>query len=365
MKIAVAVLPVALATCFGAEDPYDDDDDAAPLFDPVLAAELEATLQDRFGEHDPLGIVAAVQMPDGTRWIGAVGDADLDGTALAGDEAFKVASVSKTFVAALVLEAGLDLDGTIEEHIDHPRAGEITVRMLLNHSAGVPEFSTTPAFQNAGLVEWTDDELLGLVVDAPLQFEPGSGYAYSNTHYVMLSMIVEATAGSPWQGELQTELADRLGLVGTYAPDGTDGWGDVVRGELSGQDLTDSIRPSGIGGAGNVVSTACDLGAWARGLWGGFLLGDETTALLAEDPMPLGPGIGYGLGTLVLEDDTGLQLAHNGALNGYVSWVGYRPEQDVGLAVLANSWLPGNPPNVAYSADIADALWADVLEQSE
>jgi len=360
---ALAVLPVVLANCAACEagNYFGDDDDAAPVFDPALADALDETLQEQLDEFGPPGIVAAVQMPDGTAWLGAVGDADLDGTPLDGTEFFKVASVTKSFVAGLVLATGVDLEATIDPWIAHPRASEIRVRQLLNHTAGVPEFSTTAAYRDAGLREWTDAELIALVEGSPLAFEPGASYGYSNTHFVMLSMIVEAEGGAPWQDQLEVDVLDPLALTETFAPDGADGWGDVVRGVYAGQDLTDSIRPSGIGGAGNVVSTAENLARWGRGLWGGELLGDPA-AELWEGAIEIAPGVSYGLGTLVLEDDSGTQHAHNGALNGYVSWVGYRPEQDVGLAVLANGWLPGNPPGVGYSTDMSDALWAEILE---
>lgn len=363
-QLAFFGLVIALAAgCPTEPDPIDP----GTGFDPELAVALGTALQAQHVLFEPPGITAAVAMPGGAVWVGAVGDADLDDTPLVGPELFKVASVSKSFVAGLVMtlveEGLLTLDDTIDAWIDgHPRAGDITVGQLLNHSAGVPEFSHTLDFQNGASSPWTDGELLALVANADLSFPPGTGYDYSNTHFVMLSMIVEEATSAPWQDELDARVLEPLDLTDTWAPDGTEGWGDVVHGYLSGTDLTDSVHPSGIGAAGNVVANAENLARWARGLWGGGLLSDASTDAVSADPMEIVAGVGYGLGTLVFDDAEGIQLAHNGALNGYVSWIGYRPDLDIGLAVLANAWLPGSPPEVGYSNEMSEALWAEILD---
>jgi D-alanyl-D-alanine carboxypeptidase len=362
----LSALLIGLCGCTTEPDPADPD----TLFDPELAVDLATALQNLHATFEPPGIVAAVAVPGKTVWVGAVGDADLDGTPLVGDEAFKVASVSKSFVAGLVMtlvdEGMLAIDDTIETWIDgHPRADEITVQMLLNHTAGVPEFNITPAFQRAAASRWTDDELLALVAKADLNAPPGLEHAYSNTHFVMLSMIVEEATESPWQDELDTRVLQPLDLADTWAPDDAEGWGDIVHGYLGGQDLTDSIHPSGIGAAGNVLSNAENLARWARGLWGEGLLSSESTEALTADRFDLGTGVGYGLGTLIFDDADGGQHCHNGALNGYVAWVGYRPGLDVGIAVIANAWVGGNPPNFSYSREMSEALWEQVIESAE
>lgn len=336
---------------------------AAPSFPTELAAELNAELETLHATFVAPGIAAAVQLDDGTTWVGVVGDSDLDGTPLQDTARFQLASVSKSFVAGLALALGIDLDATIEPWIDHPRAAEITVRQLLDHSAGVPEYTRTGLFRNGGARAWTDPELVALVADAPLNFEPGTSYGYSNTHFVMASMILEAQEERPWQVALQTEALDVLGLSATAAPDGDEGWGEVVPGFIGSSDVTESIHPSGIGAAGNLVADAADAVGWASGLWGGALLGADTS-LLWEDPVNAGPWLDYGLGTMILDDAHGMQVAHNGALNGYVSWVGHRPEEGISVAVLANAWLTGTPgnPDVTYAQEVADDLWAVALD---
>ena len=96
--------------------------------------------------------------------------------------------------------------------------------MLLDHTAGVPEFSETSAFQTGGVRDYLDSELVELVASLPLENEPGAAHDYSNTHYVMLSMIVEGVADGPWQDELDARVLGPANLVDTRAPDGTDGW---------------------------------------------------------------------------------------------------------------------------------------------
>lgn len=336
-----------------------------PVIDPDLAADLQQVVDQAREEHGVPGVAVALALPDTQVWVGLSGSGDLAGEQpLVPDDTFRIASVTKTFVAAAVLSLAadglLELDDALADHVElHPRGSEITLRHLLQHTAGIPEFSTQGNFQLGMGAEWAPEELVGLVDTLDLVHEPGASWSYSNTHYVLLGLVVEAVSGEPWEDRVDALLSSPE-LAGLSVPRLGEDWGDIVRGYMGLEDLTDTIRPSGIGAAGNMISTPGSLAAWARLLWGGELLPAPWTEAMSDDPLALQPGMGFGLSTLLLGEGAELELAHNGALNGFASWAGYQPAQDAGLAVLANAWKE-DPLDYGYPQEIAEDLWSVVV----
>ncbi len=348
------------AACVEPPPEVEPPEPPVPSLDAAVLDALDEALVEQHELHQPPGIVAAVALPGLQPWIGSVGLADLgDETPMELDDRFKIASVTKTFVAAVVLrhvDAGLlELDASLATYIDvHPRGDEITLRQLLNHSAGVPDFSTSMAFQQGGVQHYSGAELAGLVVDAPLLFEPGSSFDYSNSHYLYLGMVITEVAGRPWSEEIAA-LASELGLDATRAPAEGEDWEDIVRGYIDGIDRTASILPSMMSASGNMASNAEDLVVWGRAFWGGELFSESVAAEITWEPVPVGGGWDFGLSTIIDSSGDDTLLFHNGSLNGYVSWVGFRPADQLSVAVLANAWLV-DPVDVQYSTEIAEAL---------
>ena len=331
----------------GDDDLADDDDvadDDTAAFDPALAQELDEVLEQLREEYDAPGIAAAVRMDDGRQWIGAVGVSELvDETPLDASDPFKIASITKTFTAAVVLqlvgEGALTLDDSLEQwYPGFARGDEITLRQLLNHSSGIPDYGTVVEYQTSMDQPWTDEELVALVDGEPLLFEPGNDWSYSNTNYVLLGLVVDAATGLSWESEMEQRLLVPLGLDSTRLPDFTDGWGDVVPGYIEGVDYTDTVHPSAASAAGCLVSTAEDLVMWSSEYFGGDVLDANEAGARVEDPIPVGGPFSYGLGVLIVDDVDGLEWGHNGALNGYASWVGYRPMEGIAISFLTNSW---------------------------
>ncbi len=345
------------------EPPPDGEPPEPPLpsLDAAVLTALDAEITEQHELHQPPGIAAAVALPGVQPWIGSVGLSDLeDETPLLEDDRFKIASVTKTFVAATVLRhvdsGALDLDASLATYVDvHPRGDEMTLRQLLNHTAGVPDFSERLAWQQAGVREYTDSELAELVVDAPLLFDPGSSWDYSNSHYLYLGMVVTEVAGRPWQDEI-ADLASELGLDATRAPLSGEDWEDIVRGYIGDVDRTVSILPSMMSASGNMASNAEDLAVWGRAFWGGELFSESVAAEITEDPIFVGDSWEFGLSTVIDSSGEDTILFHNGSLNGYVSWVGFRPADQLSVSVLANAWLVG-PLDYQYSLEIAEALF--------
>ncbi len=369
----LSVTTLLLLTGCPITQPAADDDDSGPEVDSGLVAALQEALEEMLDEAPATGLTAAIEFADGAVWTGAAGSthpAGLDGgRAMVADDLFNIASITKSFTAGLILnlvDQGLvGLDDSFDTWVPdaHARGAEISVRQLLKHTAGVPEHTMTAEFQANYRGLWTDEELLALVADLDLVNEPGAAVAYSNSHFVMLSLVAEAAAAMPWRDALADRVLTPLRLRDTTVPAVGDGWGEVVPTWLGSAAFPQLLDPTGAGAAGCIVSDADDVAHWTRARFGGSFLSPELTAAQVEDLEPLGGSFFLGLGSLVLDDpDETLEQGHNGALNGYVGWSGYRPDIDAAITLLGNAWGAGNPPDYSYPLGLHLDLWAEVDE---
>jgi D-alanyl-D-alanine carboxypeptidase len=320
------------------------------------------------------GISAAILFPDGTVWRATSGFADVAAKRrLTADTEFAVASISKTFLAALILvledEGRLDLEAPVTTYLPALTVNPaITIRQLLDHTSGLHDFFYDPEIDEALLADrtrtWTAEEAL-LYVGKPY-FEPGAGWHYSNTNYVILGMVAEAVGGAPLAEQLRTRFLAPLGLDHTHYQGVEKPLGPVARAyRFSGPGLR--LRPiplsdgsnivpftsvvTAAGSAGSVASTADDLVTWAKALYGGRLLSPASlTAMVADVAVtaPFKPSIPYGLGVQAATVDGRPTLGHSGRLLGSRTVVRWLPDQGMAIAVLTNQ--SRNDPNLVARA---------------
>jgi D-alanyl-D-alanine carboxypeptidase len=313
---------------------------------PGQRPELQQRLEQVVAAGAP-GVVALVN--DGSRsgdrhriWTGASGVADLrSGRAMRPHDGFRAGSLTKTFVATVVLElvaeGKLSLSDTVGRWLPGilPYGDQITVRQLLNHTAGVPDsFIPKRQLYQEGIRfrSWTPRELVALVADQPQLFPSGSAWSYSNIGYVLAGLVAEAVTGQSLGDEMARRILRPLGLRHTYFPvDFPLLAGPHARGySLALDDDLNPIEgplldftvynPSAIWAAGNLVSNEQDLARFFRALLGGELL---PGALLAEmkRPFPVFPGFGYGLGLFVIDSPCGTVFGHEGGVPGFGNWM--------------------------------------------
>ncbi len=146
------------------------------------------------------------------------------------DHLFRIASCTKTFIATLTLmlhvEGKLNLDNTITSYLPQSMtshiqyADRITIRQLLNHTSGIFDIAENEEWWTAQFgnptKEWTDTEALEFAYDKPAYFEPGTGYAYSNTNYLLTGQILDQVLGHHHSEEVRSEILDPLGLSSTF-----------------------------------------------------------------------------------------------------------------------------------------------------
>ena len=145
---------------------------------------------------DSVGSVAAVaQGQVDAPWVGVKGLADIDTkTPLAADDLFRIGSITKTFVAVSVLQMVEEGKVALADPLStwypaYPRSEKITIRMLLSHTSGIPDYLESTQVDPAKT--YTPDEIIGLTLTMPPYFEPGADWAYSNTDYIFLGAIAE------------------------------------------------------------------------------------------------------------------------------------------------------------------------------
>jgi D-alanyl-D-alanine carboxypeptidase len=281
------------------------------------------TLEDRLDDFADLtdGSVL-VEVRDGRdTWREATGHRSLDDDARKarpGDRV-RIGSVTKSMVAAVVLqldgEGELDLDDPIDEYLPGllPYERQPTIRQLLQHTGGVPEWVGVmyPGMAEGDLTEvregyqdhYAPEELVAIGVQEEQLFDPGTGWAYSNTGYVALGLLIEERTGHSLRRELRERVFEPAGLGDTYLPranttgiHGAHSVPYITTGDPDEPyfDVTE-VSNSQLGASGGVVSTVRDVNDFYDALTDGTLL---TAEQLAEATAftDTGTGFQYGLG---------------------------------------------------------------------
>ncbi|GAA2707825.1 MULTISPECIES: serine hydrolase domain-containing protein [Streptomyces] len=293
---------------------------------------------------------AVIEVREGRKvWRGTSGVAELgSGRSVkveAGDR-FRAGSVTKSFVATVVLqlveEGKVRLDDPVERHLPGlvpPGAhGErVTVRQLLNHTSGLPDFLTDVLLQKPDAIrtlrtaDYTPRELVALAVEKGWKFDPGAkgAWAYSNTNYVVLGLLVERLTGHSLGQELNRRIIHPLHLSGTSFPTTPqlppgphlNGYEWLDGPTATPTDLTE-FSPAAIWSAGTLISTTHDLNTFFRALADGKLLPPRLMREM-HTMQPMGPdraGRSYGLGLEGTINYCGKDApvwGHSGSVAGY------------------------------------------------
>jgi CubicO group peptidase (beta-lactamase class C family) len=196
---------------------------------------------------------------------------------------YQIGSVGKQFTAVAVMmladEHKLDLDDPLAKYLPEipPSWGKVTLRLMLNHQSGIPQF-TTPERQLLDLVhDYTDLELIQLASGQPLDFEPGTDVSYSDTGYVLLGFVINRVAGMFYGDFLQQRIFGPLGMRQTriisdkdIVPHRASGYEQGENGALYNQSY---VSPALNRTAdGSLYSTVLDLIKWDRALYGNAIL---------------------------------------------------------------------------------------------
>jgi D-alanyl-D-alanine carboxypeptidase len=262
---------------------------------------------------------------------------------------FRVGSVTKTFVASIVLqlagEGRLALEDTVERWLPGlvPGGTNITIRQLLNHTSGVGDYADD-AFVRRVLDErgkvWAPGELIAIGTSHPPLFAPGAGLAYSSTGYIALGLIVEAASGHPLASELRRRIFTPLQLRSTSLDAGPRITGPHAHGYTRYHGGRRPVDISDIGqsfawAAGAIVSSTDDLARFYRALLGGRLLRpDLLAAMRATVPADEQR---WGLGLIETPHRCGASWGHGGETLGYETNADSSPDGNRQAVVAINA----------------------------
>ena len=263
-----------------------------------------------------------------------------------GDTKFRLGSVTKQFTAVAIMllnERGLvDLDAPVKTYLpDAPDAWDgVTVRHLLTHTAGVPNFTDFDDYGASKTLPATMDSLIGRFRDRPLDFQPGEGWSYSNSGYILLTAIVEKASGKSYAEFVAETLFQPLGMADSgydshaaVLPRRASGYAPTARGIVNA-DYIDMSIPQG---AGALYSTTRDLLKWEQGLFGGRLLTPASLALLTTPVRNQ-----YAFGLAVTQAGGNTTIAHSGGIEGFNTHMAWDPDRRMTVIVLGNLNGPGS-----------------------
>lgn len=374
----------ALLVLTGCADPDSDShhgDSAGPGVETALTSsstqDLEQTLDELVAGGVAPGVALTVSNPSHETWSGASGVASLaSGEALQASDRFRAGSMLKIAVATAVLQRveheELALDATLDALLDHdiaariPNANAISVRMLLAHTSGIPDFADA-AFDAQAARDpkhvWSFDELLDRALSQPALHAPGASYAYSNTGYILLGKVLEKTTGEPWRQSLRTNVFARAQLRHTELPEE----GNVKcngcahgYGTLDGEALTDitEVDPSMAGAAGGdaMITTTEDLTTLMRALIAGRLFDEPGTLDLMLDfapaSVPEEAQTDYGLGLARFHAGDLQLIGHLGSAAGYQGFVFFNAD----TGVIASGYMNRTGDLGAFVLPALDAI---------
>jgi CubicO group peptidase (beta-lactamase class C family) len=252
---------------------------------------------------------------------------------------YRVGSITKTFTAVMVMktvEAGkLNLEQTIDKWFPKVRnADHVTIRHLLTHRSGIHNITDLPGFMNRAVDPWTKEKLLDTINAQVSDFEPGSSFSYSNSGYILLTMMLEKIWDKPYEQLLQKWVLKPAGLKETsygIIPNPALNMAlsfRTVFGKWVAQPMTDPSIPLG---AGSITSTPADICRFAEKLFNGKLIKPESLAEMTKWQQNIGAGLfRFPFG------DTWAS-GHTGGIDAYLSVYGHFRDEGLSFAITSNA----------------------------
>jgi CubicO group peptidase (beta-lactamase class C family) len=283
------------------------------------------------------------------------------------DTFYEIGSITKQFTAAAILqlqEAGrLDIDDKLSKYIpDAPHADEVSLRQLLSHTSGMPEYFDGPDIDSAATKPATFAQLMARVAGKPLAFAPGSKMTYNNTGYILLGRVIEVVSHETYRDYVRTHLLDRAGMKRTYTMANEPELENMAVGYRVRNGVLERapmIDDSFGWSAGNLVSTLDDLANWSRALAMGKIVSDRSYREMTTATAISQGTSDYGLGLFVDSIRDQPRIGHTGGSFGFTTADEFFPKQDVRIIAFTNCTAAPEPGEMLTNA-IFDDLFPEI-----
>lgn len=317
------------------------------MADDSFTAQADIIFKKTYKADQP-GAVTLVIKNGKTLYSQAQGMANMElGVPLKTDMVFRLGSITKQFTAASIMilaqQGKLEVADPLEKYLpDFPLKG-ITLEQLLNHTAGVTNYTDIPGLMESDKIraDYTTNQLIDLFRDLPADFAPGERFSYSNSGYVLLGAVIEKVSGMTYAEFVQKNIFDKLGMKNSYygsntriIPKRVSGYEGVGEALQNASFLSMTLPQA----AGSLLATVEDLALWADSLFSGKVISPQALEkMTTSGKLKDGSETGYGFG-LVCEDYRGHRtIWHNGGINGFLTTMYAVPDQALLVIVLSNN----------------------------
>ena len=279
------------------------------------------------------------------------------------DTKFRLGSITKQFTSLLIMQevqkGTIRLDAPVVTYLPgypSPQCEKVTIRHLLTHTSGIPNYTDFINFR-VERRQYTLDQLVGTFSGKPLDFEPGTRWKYSNSGYVLLGAILEKVTGTSYERLLALRILEPLGMKNTgydhgevILPKRASGYERI--GRLVNSSFIDMSVPFS---AGALYSTVEDLLTWDRALYTDKLLPDSLKKIYFT-PVLNNYAFGWGVQKqpLGISSDSTLFIFHGGGINGFNTLIVRIPARQQLIVLLNNT---GNAPLMEIARSIAGILY--------
>lgn len=268
---------------------------------------------------------------------------------------YRLGSITKQFTAVAILQlveqGKLGLQDELTKFLpDYPTQGhEITIHHLLTHTSGIKSYTDLrEKFLKHMRNDFTHEELIAMFSSEPFNFAPGEKFAYCNSGYYLLGVIIEKISGKTYEDYLKEHVFKPASLTETYylserpiVKHRAQGYGHD-KGKLVNDEWLSMDNPFA---AGSLGSTVADMLKWQRALNADKLISHESHEnMMTPATLNNGEKTKYGYGLFIAEFGGTKKIEHGGGINGFQTELAYYPEHDVTIVVLANT--EGAAPNV-------------------
>ncbi|MHC2992894.1 hypothetical protein OB13_15390, partial [Pontibacter sp. HJ8] len=311
-----------------------------------IVKQLDASFNTFFPADQPGGVVLVVQNGNTVLRKG-YGLADIDQKILsAPDRIYKIGSITKQFTAVSILlleeEGKLKITDPLSKYLhDFPNAEKMTLEQLLNHTAGIRNYTSHASWPLGMHKVMTVEAMINTFKNEPLDFEPGTSFNYSNSGYILLGAVIEKVSGQQFGDFIEKKVLAKANMKKSYY--GRDGVAveNAVQGFVKNSDTYTPARPISVTqsyAAGALLSTVDDLYKWNKALFNGKIIGQKSMAKAFNNyKLPNGKLTNYGFGWATGSVLGVRTLGHGGIAPGFMSYALMAPDQNTFVVVLTNN----------------------------